>query len=135
LLLESALKSSAKNFLIDFFLISFRLQVLTEKTPIYSGIQEFITSVGFSRLKFLLSKSQDDVTMAKAIDSIIKIATDHYSTLSEDQLNYLADQIQSYVDKMSDLSLICIDFRIENELKSCKFKAELQCLKNKKFKI
>lgn len=126
LLLESTLKSSAKNFLIEFFLIAFRLQVLTEKTPIYSGIQEFITSVGFSRLKFLINKYQE----ARAVNSIISIATDPYSTLSEDQLNYLSDQIQSIVDKIQDLSLIYDDFRIENDLKSLKFKSEIQKLKN-----
>jgi WD40 repeat protein len=126
LLLESALKVSAKNSLIEFFLLAFRLQVLTEKTPIYSGIQEFITSVGFSRLKFLLAKNQD----AMAVNSIVAIATDHYSTLSEDQLNYLADQIKFIVDKISDFSLIWNDFRIENEFKSLKFKSELEKLKN-----
>lgn len=126
LLLESALKSSAKNFLIEFFLIAFRLQVLTEKTPIYSGIQEFITSVGFSRLKFLINKYQD----ARAVNSIISIATDPYSTLSEEQLNYLSDQIKYIVEKIQDFSLISGEFRIENDLKSSKFKSELQKLKN-----
>ena len=123
LLLEFALKSSAKNFLIEFFLITFRLQVLTEKTPIFSGIQEFLTSVGFSRLKYLLSHKHQD---ARALNSIISIATDQYSTLSEDQLNYLADQISLIVGNLKNFSMIYTDFRVETELKSSKFKLELQ---------
>ena len=129
LLLEAALRYSSKSFLNEFFLISFRLQVLTEKTPIYSGIQEFINSVGFSRLKFLLNKCHDDSSITRAINSIITIGSDQYSTLSEDQLNYLAEYLHSSIGKITNLSSICVNFRID-EMKSSKFKLELLNLIN-----
>lgn len=133
LLLEYTLRRSSdtKTFMTDFFLASFRLQILTEKTPIYSGIQEFITTIGFSRLKFLLIKAKDQLSISRAINSIITIGTDQYSTISEDQLNYLADRLQLLVDEISDFSMIYADFKVDNALKSLKFRNELKRIKEK----
>lgn len=123
-LLEKSLRSSSKSFLVDFFMTAFRLQVLTEKTPIYSGIQEFVTTVGFARLKFLLTSVSSNIPAA--VNSIITIGTDQYSNLSEDQLNYLGEQLAILSEKIDDFSSIDNDFVIDNDLQSVKFKTELQ---------
>lgn len=129
-LLESSLRESSKAFLHEFFLVTFRLQVLTERTPIYSGIQEFLTSVGFSRLKYLLTAMPftNDCSITAALNAIVAIANDDYCSFSEDQIDFLADQMGYLIEKLSDRSTISIQTDSNGNTRSKRFNDKLNLL-------
>lgn len=136
ILLERSLKISSKStFLTAFFLLSFRFEVLTERTPINAGIREFSSQTAFSRLKFLLNSAANGngniKILSQAINSIVTIGIDCYSTLSEDQLNYLAGQLQRFMELLEDFSCVDAEFDNNERIKSKEFRNQLKNLKNK----
>lgn len=130
IVLENSFKTESKraktSLLRDFFLLSFRLQVLTEGTPINLAIFEFVSTVAFSKLKLILSSNLDN--RLRGIASIIRIGTDFYCTFTEDQLDYLADALKM-LRKPDDVGNIKVEHF--EHVKSVKFKDELSNFLNK----
>ena len=99
ILLEKSFKTSSKTskttFLRDFFLLAFRLTVLTERTPINLAISEFISTVAFSKLKLILSTLENSETLkASAIEMLNEIVNDSYCTFTDEQLDYLSNAFE-----------------------------------------
>lgn len=99
ILLEKSFKTSSKTskttFLRDFFLLAFRLTVLTERTPINLAISEFISTVAFSKLKLILSTLENSETLkAAAIEMLNEIVNDSYCTFTDEQLDYLSNAFE-----------------------------------------
>ena len=133
ILLESSFKNSLKSlkrtFLQNFFLLAFRLKVLTERTPINLSILEFISTVAFSKLKLILSTldTSEDARIC-AVNSIVSIGTDPYCTFAEEQFEYLADVLKLLKKGNEALVVDVADFE---HVKSVKFRNELINLKQK----
>lgn len=90
-LLESLLQDDRS--LCDFFAVAFRLLLLTAKTPFHSGLSEFISGVGFTRLKTLLRRA-----LAKpftcgpgAIRSLLTIIGDPFCAFGVEQMTVLVE--------------------------------------------
>lgn len=116
-LLEESLKTS---LLTDFFHTAFRLQVLTCKTPMETGIIEYLKCVGYPRLKYYINQSlltdTPASTIVKTLTCALKIITDPYSTLSSDQLDYLLEKLMGLVTSRLGSSETGQNYKIE-ELK------------------
>jgi WD40 repeat protein len=97
-ILEGSLKPTRP--IEEFFQLAFRLQVLTENTPIVGAIRDFVTSVGMSRLKLQINQAKQvqtsPETTKKTIKAVLAIGTDPYCNLSEDQMNYLSAQLSDF---------------------------------------